>query len=497
MFLIFPHQLFYNIEHLSKDEQIYLIEEPRYFTDFKYHKLKLAYHRASMKAYFDYLIKNDYNVKYVEFDKITNDFYKLLNKKSNQIISYIEVNDHKLQTKLSKIVNPIIIPNKNFLISTVEFDDIKKLIYRTKSKRYHHDIFYVYQRIKLNILIDSNNKPIGNRWSFDKENRKKPPKNYKISKPTNKTNLTNQLTLAYISESIEYVNIHFKDNYGDLSLDNFIYPIDNKSANKWLKYFLKHRLKNYGAYQDYISSDDDFVYHSILSPMMNIGILVDSEVVKISYKFYLKNKSTIELSSFEGFIRQIIGWRNYVYFLYMTEGQHICNQNQLKHKNKLNYKAMWEGTTNILPIDNIIKKIVKYSYAHHIERLMVLGNFLLLMMINPNDVYQIFMEWTIDAYDWVMVPNVYGMSQFATPMMMNRPYFSSSNYILKMSNYKKDKWCSIIDALYYNFINKHQNILRKNYSTAYQVILYNKKSSADKLIFKKTAQTYIKQFSKN
>jgi deoxyribodipyrimidine photolyase-related protein len=128
---------------------------------------------------------------------------------------------------------------------------------------------------------------------------------------------------------------------------------------------------------------------------------------------------------------------------------------------------------------------------------MVLGNFLLLMMINPNDVYQIFMEWTIDAYDWVMVPNVYGMSQFATPMMMSRPYFSSSNYILKMSNYKKDKWCSIIDALYYNFVNKHQNILRKNYSTAYQVILYNKKSSTDKLILKKTAQTYIKQFSKN
>jgi deoxyribodipyrimidine photolyase-related protein len=160
--------------------------------------------------------------------------------------------------------------------------------------------------------------------------------------------------------------------------------------------------------------------------------------------------------------------------------------------NKLNKEMMWKGDTDIIPIDNIIKKIVKYSYAHHIERLMYLGNYMLLCMIDPNDVYQIFMEWTIDAYQWVMVPNVYGMSQYSDGgLIMTRPYFSSSNYILKMSDYKKDKWCEIYDALYYNFINTHQDYLKKNYATSRQVAFWNKKSDIEKDDIMKKAKKYL------
>jgi deoxyribodipyrimidine photolyase-related protein len=213
---------------------------------------------------------------------------------------------------------------------------------------------------------------------------------------------------------------------------------------------------------------------------MNIGLLTDKEVIEETLKY--ENK--VPINSFEGFIRQIIGWRNYVYTVYLIKGDKLKKSNFLQHKMTINknfYKRLWTGRTNIKPIDDIINKIVQYGYAHHIERLMYLGNYLLLCMIKPNDIYNIFMEWTIDAYEWVMIPNVYGMSQYADGgIMMTRPYFASSNYILKMSNYKKDDWCIIFDSLYYNFINKHQSILKKNYSTALSVSNWNKKSEKEK-----------------
>ena len=165
--------------------------------------------------------------------------------------------------------------------------------------------------------------------------------------------------------------------------------------------------------------------------------------------------------------------------------------NQLEHFNKLPFDKYWKGETGIYPIDNIINKIVETAYAHHIERLMYLGNFMLICQYNPKDIYKIFMEWTIDAYDWVMVPNVFGMSQYSTNIMMTRPYFSSSNYILRMSNYKKDKWTIIWDALYYNFINKHQNILKKNYAIANQVKNWNNKITNEKTELLNIAKTYL------
>ena len=466
MFLIFPHQLFYDISHLTTKDKIYLIEEPRFFTDFKFHKLKLAYNRATMRRYYDYLLDNNLNVKYITFDKVDKNFYKQFTE-----IICIEPNDHKL---ISRLINPMFIPNKNFLVATDEFDNIRRLIY--KNSRYHHDAFYKYQRIKLNILIDSDNKPIGGKWTFDTENRLPLPKNYIAQRTPTTKNKSNK----YIKEAIKYINDNFESNYGDLSVESFIFPIDNKESIKWLKIFLKKRLENFGKYEDAIHSNDNFIYHSVISPMMNIGILTDREVIKHTLKYYKKNHNQIPLTSIEAFIRQIIGWRNYVYVLYMLEGKNMYETNQLKHKNDLPYKHLWEASTNILPVDDAIKNIIKYSYTHHIQRLMVLGSYLLLLEIDPKEVYRIFMEWTIDAYDWVMVPNIFGMSQFATPQMMTRPYFTSYNYLLKMSNYKNAEWCEIWKALYYSFINRHQKLLAKNYAFASQVSNWKKKSTKEK-----------------
>jgi deoxyribodipyrimidine photolyase-related protein len=137
-------------------------------------------------------------------------------------------------------------------------------------------------------------------------------------------------------------------------------------------------------------------------------------------------------------------------------------KNFLGHKNKMP-KSFYSGETGILPVDNTIKKIINTAYCHHIERLMILGNFMLLTKINPLFIYEWFMEMFIDAYDWVMVPNVYAMSQFADGgTITTKPYFSSSNYILKMSNYKKGKWCEVWDALFYIFLDEHREIIEKN-----------------------------------
>jgi deoxyribodipyrimidine photolyase-related protein len=486
VFLIFSNQLFFNVSHLKNHKVIYLIEEPRFFLDFKFHKLKLAYHRATMKKYFDYLKKKNFNVKYIDFTEVSNNFYKSIFK-NYEIIRVISVSDYELENKLKSIFKNklLILDNINFLISINDLDLIKEKIY--KNNKYYHDQFYKYQRIKLDILIKSD-KPVGNKWSFDNLNRLSLPKNFSDKKTIINKILNNKYTI----EAIKYINKNFPNNYG--SLDNFIYPIDTKGSKIWLNNFLENKLVNFGKYQDAVAEKEPFLYHSILSPMMNIGLITDTEVVKISYDYYKKHSNIISLESFEGFIRQVIGWRNFVYTIYMLEGEKMYNMNYLKHHNKINDK-FWTAETNIYPIDSIINKIIKYSYAHHIERLMYLGNFMLLCLIDPKEVYKIFMEWTIDAYSWVMIPNIFGMSQYSDGgMMMTRPYFSSYNYIKKMSDYniKQDDWSIIWNALYYNFIDKHHLILKKNYAISNQVNNWYKKNENEKEEIKKIANKFIK-----
>lgn len=479
IFFIFPIHLFENIDIL-KDKNVYLIEEPRFFTDFKYHKLKLGYHRATMKSYYDYLKSNHINVKYIEFHEDIKKLYKELN--NNNIYTY-DLCDKVLEKKIKNIIPKITIVNSlNFLVNRELLENNLDKFYN--GKKYNHQNFYKWQRIRLNILIDENKNPVGGKWSFDEDNRKKLPKDIKIPK-INKLHEN-----KYVEDAKKYIAKYFPDNYGNL--DNFVYAINHEDAKKSLLYFLKNKFENFGIYEDAESMKDPFLFHSVLTPMMNIGLLTDNDVLKITLNY--ENK--VLLSSFEGFIRQIIGWRNYVYSIYLLEGENIKNMNFFKHHNHLNKEIMWEGKTDILPIDNIIKKINDYSYAHHIERLMYLGNYMLICMIKPNDIYEIFMEWTIDAYEWVMIPNVYSMALFADGgIMMTRPYLSSSNYILKMSDYKKEEWCKVYDALYYNFINTHREYLKKNYATSRQVAFWEKKSDKDKENILEVSKKYLQKKS--
>jgi deoxyribodipyrimidine photolyase-related protein len=330
-------------------------------------------------------------------------------------------------------------------------------------------------------------KPINNKWTFDEDNR------IAFSSKLPPVEIPNIKKDSYYKEAETYVNKHFPNNYGEYDMR---YPLDEQTSIKWLTNFLEKRLKEFGPYQDAVDNEKHpFGYHSVISPMMNIGLLPDNLVIEQSYQYYLKNKSKIPIQSFEGFIRQVIGWRNYVYTVYTLEGDKLRKTNFLKHTNRINDK-WWLAQTGMPPVDTIIKKMVKIAYSHHIERLMYLGNWLLLCKVKPDDVYKIFMEWTIDSYDWVMVPNVYGMSQHATTIMMTRPYFSSSNYIFKMSNFKKskkDEWPTIWDAVYYSFINDHKDYLRKNYATSRQVKHWDNKTDEEKKELLDIAKSYFKK----
>lgn len=312
--------------------------------------------------------------------------------------------------------------------------------------------FYIKQRKRFDILLEPDGKPEGGRWSYDTENRKKLPK--KIVLPEHPLPNPN----PFISEAREYVEKNFGGNYG--SSDDFVYPITREESIQWLQQFIQHRFVSFGVYQDAISSNNSFLFHSMLSPMINAGLLTPQEVVASVIKN--ASKYSIPLESLEGFVRQILGWREFIRGAYVVFGRQERTTNFWNHTRKLP-QSFWRGTTGILPIDTVAKRVLKHAYAHHIERLMILANFMQLCEIDPDDVWRYFMELFIDAYDWVMVPNVYGMGEYADGgLISTKPYISGSNYILKMSDFPNGEWAEIWSSLYWNFLDKNRKVFELN-----------------------------------
>lgn len=452
--LVYPHQLFQEIFSFSKNTTIVLIEDPLFFNDRNhprnFHKQKIVLHRASLKSFASTLKEKGFDVMYFEFNQYPDPEHlsKVFVDQSNCEFTVFDPVDYILDRRLKKTFSQYsrfsILETPNFLTTQQiikDFFGVKKSLLMNN--------FYIFQRKRLNILMD-NDRPLGGKWSYDSENRKRLPKD--INLPKEMIFQQNK----FVKEAIEYVNTHFKENPGNA--EDFNYPVDHNSAEKLLNNFLSEKLANFGAYEDAIAKNESILFHSNISSSLNIGLLSPSEIIKKA----LDKEKEIPLSSLEGFIRQIIGWREFMRGVYTMHGSTIRKKNFLNHKNKLP-KSWYTATTGIEPIDSTIKKVLKFSYCHHIERLMILGNFMLLLQINPDDIYGWFMDLFIDSYDWVMVPNVYAMSQFADGgTITTKPYFSSSNYVLKMSDYKKGSWCEVWDSLFYLFLKKHRNIISKN-----------------------------------
>jgi deoxyribodipyrimidine photolyase-related protein len=446
--LIFPHQLFENHPAIPGADVVYLVEHPLFFSQYPFHRQKLMLHRASMQAFAATLPQ----AKTLEAHTIpdTATLVALLKKAKVTAVQYVDPSDdwlsRQLDAELPKAkITATVLDDPHFLTPRAEMTEYLK----TKKKLFFTD-FYMRQRKRLGVLLEDDVKPLGGKWSFDTENRKKlpaglKPPRLKVLKET-----------EAVVEARGYVRKHFPDVYGDDA--SFIYPTTHTAARAWLKDFIQHRLHDFGDYEDAISTQESTLFHSLLTPILNIGLLSPQELLNAA----LAEQDRVPMNSLEGFIRQVIGWREFIRMVYLHHGRKQRTTNSWKYTHKMPH-GFYDGTTGIDPLDHVIKQVLETGYCHHIERLMILGNFLLLCEIHPNAVYQWFMELFIDAYDWVMVPNVYGMSQHADGgLMTTKPYISGSSYVLKMSNHKKGAWCPIWDALYWRFIDKHSAFFAKN-----------------------------------
>ena len=454
--LIFPHQLFKNSQLLENNFECYLVEEWLYFKQYKFHKQKIAYHRASMKWYESHLNSLEKKTFYIESTNSDCDIrllLKKLHKKGLKKIQLFEVVDNWLHKRITETCLKLNIEiqffeSPQFINSSEETQHY----FTTEKKKFQQSHFYTAQRKKLDILV-TNGKPTGGKWSYDHENRKKYPRN-KIP-PSIQFPDTNK----FYTEAKEYTLKHFSDHLGEMKQFP-LYPISFKESENWLDQFLEQRFIEFGPYEDAIVSHNSFLNHSILTPMLNIGLLTPKLVIEKTLDFAATNE--IPLNSTEGFIRQIIGWREFMRGMYVSKGTASRTSNFWNHTRKIP-ASFYNGTTGIPALDTTIKKVLATGYCHHIERLMVLGNFMLLCEFDPKEVYRWFMELFIDAYDWVMVPNVYGMSQFADGgFFATKPYISGSNYILKMSDYKKGDWQEIWDGLFWNFMDKNRTFFEQN-----------------------------------
>lgn len=479
--LVLPHQLFHKNPILSKDRTIVLLEHPRYFTDFNFHKLKLVLHRASMQHYYTFLKEKNYGVNYIEYHEVKKYLSAL---KKDTTVHVIDPVDHDLANELQTIFKKRAIiavwyESPMFLTPT---DWIKEHM-STKKKFLMHS-FYMAQRKRLNILV-KNNKPIGGKWSFDTQNRNRIPDSVKIPS-------IQPIAISSIVKTAQrYIQKHFPNNPGTVL--TFIYPVTTAQAKKWFATFLKQRFTHFGTYQDAMKQGESFLFHSVLSALLNIGLLTPDYVIDQTLS-YSKN-NTIALNNVEGFIRQIIGWREFVRAVYHLHGQKQKKSNFFGNKNKLP-NPFYHATTGIDPVDDSIKKLINTAYSHHIERLMVLGNSMLLLEIKPDDVYEWFMELYIDSYDWVMIPNIYGMSQYADTSMTTKPYIAGSNYILTMSDYKKGAWCDIWNALLWTFIKKHYKKLASIARMRFLINAFNKKTEDEMKHYEHIAKEFKKKLKR-
>ena len=452
----------------------------------KHHKLKILMFLWAMRQYRDELVENGYTVYYYSIEdknfKISYEDKLLAAIKKYKIekINYFEIEDHFFEDIFNKFIikNKIktkLIQNPMFLLSRAEFIEFA----HTQKNLIRMASFYQKMRIKMSILIDENTRPIGGKWSYDEENRKKIPVNIAIPE---KPSLINNNDINDLKNKI---NLIFKDHPG--SVDCLWMPTNRQEALKWMDKFFKTKFHNFGIYEDAIIDNNNFLFHSALSPIVNMGLLTPDEIIQKAVKF--SKQEAIPLNSLEGFIRQIIGWREFIRGIYHYKGREEKKSNFWQHNRRLT-SDWYEGTTGIKPLDDVIKDCLKYGYTHHIPRLMIVCNIMNLCRIHPDEIYKWFMEMFVDSSDWVMVPNVYGMGTFADGgIFATKPYSCGSNYILKMSNYKRGNWCEIVDGLYWKFMSDNLSFFKSNHRLSILVRSLDKMNKVKKdIIFEKATE---------
>ena len=487
LFIILGNQLFpINEINDHKDSYFFMAEDYDLCTYEKHHKHKLILFLSSMRKYAFELQRKNFSLKYHKINKenlkltYEDKIQNFIKSKKISEIKMFEIEDKFFEKKIIKFCKRNQLKIK-FLESPMFLnsrDNFKK--YLSKVKKPFMGSYYRQQRIEKNILI-ANNNPIGNKWSFDEENRKKLPNDLPIP---------NQLKFKdddIVKEVKKIVNELFFHHPGNTN--NYWLGSSRKDALKTVELFTKDKINNFGDYEDSVKKNSPFLFHSTLSPYLNLGLITPKEIIT---KILNSNKlKYIPINSLEGFVRQVIGWREFMRGIYQNYTDKLEKTNYFNHKRKLS-DDWYKGTTGIDPIDDAINDLNRYGYAHHIVRLMHLSNVMTLSQLHPKEIYKWFMEMFVDSSDWVMSPNVYGMGTFSDGgIFSTKPYICGSNYIIKMSNYKKGNWSNIVDGLYWNFIHNNKEVLSKNPRMGMVMMSYRKLKGERKDYLLKIANEFI------
>jgi deoxyribodipyrimidine photolyase-related protein len=464
----------------------YVIMEVRAEAQYvRHHIQKVVAFFLAMRAFNEQLLAKGFNVRYITLDdpdnrhSIEENIIGLLSSGRYSAFEYQEPDEYRVKANLEQIATKVAVPvstvpSEHFLVGTDHF----KEVYRGH-KRYTMEIFYRTVRAKYRFLMEGD-KPLGGRWNFDAQNRNRLKKGVTPPHPL--------IFRRDVSELVDLIKREGIVTIGTIDQDNFTWPATREDALKLLNYFCSHLLPYFGEYQDAMHTDYRYLFHSRLSFSLNIKQLSPLEVINAALAEFEKQNGAITLPQIEGFIRQIAGWREFIRGIYWSEMPRYQTLNALEATRPLPH-YFWDGETKMNCVRHAVKQSLEDGYAHHIQRLMVTGNFALMAGIDPSEVDAWYLGIYVDAIEWVQLPNTRGMSQFADGGIVGtKPYHSSAQYINKMSNYCTG--CSYnyrerigesacpFNSLYWDLLIRHEDKLSHNprIGMGYQLL---KKMSAE------------------
>lgn len=458
--LLYPHQLF-PLESLPQVDAVIMIEDPLFFgVDQEYpsklHKQKIILHRASMRRYAkEVLWPNDIDVEYIECGSLfsSSEIFDRAHK-FGKLFVFDPVHEvltkRLLEARRSSSNAPELefLPSPNFLLKDQEVRE-----YFQQSHVAVFDDFYKWQRERFNILITEDYKPHGEKWQFETHSAKL-QKDHKL--PSFQSFGNNE----YVVEATRFVEERFGDNPGST---DFIWPTNHEEAKAWLDDFVSQRLPQYGAYHDSFTPDAPWLYHSALSSSINTGLLSPQEVIETTVTYY--EKHNLPLESVEIFVRNILGWREFMRGFYVTNHLKLKKSNPFKQHRRLT-AAWYSGSLGIPPYDDILSKIKQHGYAHQAEKMTVIHNLMILAEIHPEDIYSFFNRLFVDAQEWSVVPTAFGSGvNIDGQAVSDVPIITPSSQIIKQSTYERGQWCDVWDGLYWRFVEKHKSVLLHNVST--------------------------------
>lgn len=479
---------------------IYLMAEMRQETDYAVHHIqKVVGFFAAMRNFAKVLEQQGHQVVYLSLDHpenkhtITHNVKAQIQKHKAQSFEYQEPDEYRLDTELKTLCNTLELPCKCF--STEHFYTTRDTLthFFSGKKQMIMESFYRMMRKEHSVLMQGA-APVGGKWNFDQENRKK----WKSQPPIPPILACNN----QVTKLLEMVQKSGVKTIGAINPKAFHWPVSTVQSQAVLDYFCANLLKNFGNYQDAMHTDEKFLFHSRISFALNTKMLSPKKVVdQVITAYYTQKGTEINLNQVEGFIRQILGWREYIRGIYWKEMPSYATKNELNNTRKLP-AFYWTGATKMNCMKHSIKQSLETAYAHHIQRLMVTGNYALLTQTHPNEVDQWYLGIYIDAIEWVELPNTRGMSQFADGgILATKPYVSSGNYIQKMSNYCQgchynhkdkigEKACPF-NALYWNFLAEKEAHFKGNRRMGMMLSLLHKMDPALLADIKKRASHII------